>query len=73
MDAIALLEDRAAVAFKRLASYRVERVRYGLKVTYRVVRFCRTGETIMGRFPSREAADTFLLTRLPKPCLTRAD
>lgn len=71
MDVLALLQDQASVATRRLAPYVIT---YDQQArTYRVMKFCRTGETHMGAFIDREAAEDYLLSRLPQPAPTRVD
>lgn len=69
MDAVTVLEELAEIATERLSRYVIQFFTTG----YRVVKLTRTGETIMGRFTDREAAEDYLLSRLPQPVATRVD
>lgn len=66
-----ILQELIEVATLRLAPYVIcfDMVR----ASYLVLKLCRTGETVMGGFIDREAAEDYLLSRLPKPAPTRID
>jgi hypothetical protein len=67
MCALDTLQESIEVATVRLAPYVIQYFTTG----YRVVKLTRTGETVMGRFVDREAAEDYLLSRLPQPAATR--
>jgi hypothetical protein len=71
MDAIELLKVGAEIATKRLAPYVIAFDQQAHN--YRVIKFCRTGETHAGCFIDREAAEDYLLSRLPQPAATKVD
>ena len=71
MDAIDALQELAEIATVRLAPYIIA---FDQQTgNYRVLKLCRTGESHMGCFVDREAAEDYLLSRLPKPTPTKVD
>jgi hypothetical protein len=71
IDALDQLQELAEIATVKLAPYVICFDRQ--TKTYRVVKFCRTGESHMGCFIDREAAEDYLLSRLPRPAATRVE
>jgi hypothetical protein len=70
MNALDLLQEHAEIATVKLAPYVIA---YDQQTkTHRVIKLCRTGETHMGAFIDREAAEDYLLTRLPRVMETSA-
>jgi hypothetical protein len=69
MNALDTLQESIEVATVRLAPYVITFDQQSK--THRVIKFCRTGETHMGAFVDREAAEDYLLSRLPQPVPTR--
>lgn len=69
MDALDTLQELSEIATVKLAPYVIAFDQQ--TKNYRVVKFCRTGESHMGCFTNREAAEDYLLSRLPKPAATK--
>ena len=71
MDALDLFQELAEIATTKLAPYMIA---YDQQTAnYRVIKLCRTGESHMGSFEDRQAAEDYLLSRLPQPARTRVE
>lgn len=71
MDPLDCLQEHAEIATVRLAPYVIA---FDLQTgKHLVIKLCPTGETHMGSFIDREAAEDYLLSRLPRPAPTRID